>query len=107
LAKDHAFKCVNIPRCWAIAGILISSLKLTIGSLLKLPLCSKALVMKDSPSLVEVPDVKKLNIALYELRSIESSYILTVFGETAFFLIKAPIIMQKLFLFMMYSSSAS
>ena len=104
--NDHAFKCVNIPKCYATAAMLISSLKVTLSEL-KLPLESKALVIKDSPSRVELPEYKKLNMALYELRSKLSSYKFTVLGETACFLINAPIIMQKLFLFIMLSSSAS
>lgn len=106
LTKDHAFKCVSIPRCWATAGRLISSLN-EIKSLLKFPLWSKALEMNVSPSRVEFPDCKKLNIALYELSIIDSSYRFTVFGDTAFLLIEAPMMMQKLFLLMILSSNTS
>lgn len=63
--------------------------------------------MKDSPSLVALPDYRKLNMALYEFSSIEISLRFTVFGDTAWRLMKAPMMMQKLFLLMMLSSRAS
>lgn len=63
--------------------------------------------MNVSPSRVEFPDCKKLNIALYELSIIDSSYRFTVFGDTAFLLIEAPMMMQKLFLLMILSSNTS
>ena len=76
-------------------------------SLLKLPFWSNAFVMNDSPSLVAFPELRNVNIALYELSSIDNSYKFTVLGDTACRRINAPTMIQKEFLLIMLSSRAS
>ena len=99
LTKPQALKWVSRPRCYAIAGRLISSLKFTI-SVEKLDLFSTAFYTKVSAFF-------KSNIALKELSISENSAMFTVLGETALLRIKLPRMMQKLFLLITDSSRAS